>query len=209
MTSSRIHEALMQPKRKYGYPNQSRFLMFSSESESDFSQSSEEEAQVVKMSVAEAKEKITQYKEEFFSTRNLEEAEVYFVEFPAIHHYLLVDDLVYSSVESTEADARLAGDLFSRAALNGLCSPAAFQEGLALTAEFLDDIAIDAPSAPDLLAIMMTFGPQSTFSSGKKDKRESIQRTNSSSQNMFSMLQNSEASAEPSAPKGMPHDLFA
>ena len=52
----------------------------------------------------------------------------------------------------------------------------------------------------------LTFGPQSNIYSGKKDKRESIQRTNSSSSNMFSMLQSSENPAEPAAvaAKGKP-----
>ncbi|KAK0226381.1 ARM repeat-containing protein [Armillaria fumosa] len=36
----------------------------------------------------------------------------------------------------------------------------------------------------------LTFGPQSSIYAGKKDKRESVQRSNSSSQNMFSMLNN-------------------
>ncbi|KAK0494867.1 armadillo-type protein [Armillaria luteobubalina] len=43
-----------------------------------------------------------------------------------------------------------------------------------------------------------TFGPQSSIYAGKKDKRESVQRLNSSSQNMFSMLNNySTAEATP------------
>jgi translation initiation factor 4G len=36
-----------------------------------------------------------------------------------------------------------------------LCSPESFQEGFIPTAEILDDIAIDAPKAFDLMAIMM------------------------------------------------------
>ncbi len=44
----------------------------------------------------------------------------------------------------------------------------------------------------------LTFGPSSSIYAGKKDKRESFQRTNSSSQNMFSMLNNdSTAEATP------------
>ncbi|KAK0454526.1 hypothetical protein EV421DRAFT_422018 [Armillaria borealis] len=48
----------------------------------------------------------------------------------------------------------------------------------------------------------LTFGPQSSIYAGKKDnKRESVQRTNSSSQNMFSML-NNDSTAE-ATPKEM------
>ncbi|PBK86906.1 ARM repeat-containing protein [Armillaria gallica] len=44
----------------------------------------------------------------------------------------------------------------------------------------------------------LTFGPSSSIYAGKKDKRESFQRTNPSSQNMFSMLNNdSTAEATP------------
>jgi translation initiation factor 4G len=43
-------------------------------------------------------------------------------------------------------------------------------------------------------ALPTTFGPGSVFA-GKKDKRESLSRTNSSS-NMFSMLQNAESGAD-------------
>ena len=46
----------------------------------------------------------------------------------------------------------------------------------------------------------LTFGPQSSIYAGKKDKRESVQRSNSSSQNMFSML-NNDSNAE-ATPKG-------
>ncbi|KAK0226366.1 hypothetical protein IW262DRAFT_1361563 [Armillaria fumosa] len=47
----------------------------------------------------------------------------------------------------------------------------------------------------------LTFGPQSSIYAGKKDKRESVQRSNSSSQNMFSML-NNDSTAE-ATPKEM------
>lgn len=43
-------------------------------------------------------------------------------------------------------------------------------------------------------ALPTTFGPGSVFA-GKKDKRESLSRTSSSS-NMFSMLQNAESGAD-------------
>ncbi len=46
----------------------------------------------------------------------------------------------------------------------------------------------------------LTFGPQSSIYAGKQDKRESVQRSNSSSQGMFSMLNND--SAAEATPKG-------
>ncbi|KAK0212418.1 hypothetical protein DFS33DRAFT_25830 [Desarmillaria ectypa] len=47
----------------------------------------------------------------------------------------------------------------------------------------------------------LTFGPQSSIYAGKKEKRESVQRTNSS-QNMFSML-NTDSATEAATPKEM------
>ncbi len=46
-------------------------------------------------------------------------------------------------------------DFFARASSKSLCASAAFEQGIASVAEFLDDIAIDAPKAPKLLAIMI------------------------------------------------------
>ncbi|KZT05331.1 uncharacterized protein LAESUDRAFT_813465 [Laetiporus sulphureus 93-53] len=57
--------------------------------------------------------------------------------------------------DSKEADAQLVADFFSRALSKNLCSPQAFEDGFAPAAEILDDIAIDAPKAFNLMAIMM------------------------------------------------------
>ena len=59
------------------------------------------------------------------------------------------------AIESKEADAQLVADLLERGRSKGMCSPAALEEGFMPTAELLDDIAIDAPKAFDLMAIMM------------------------------------------------------
>ncbi|KAJ3797160.1 ARM repeat-containing protein [Lentinula aff. detonsa] len=107
------------------------------------------------ISEAEAKKKISEDVKEFFGVRNIDEAEVYFEKLPSHHHHSLVDKLITHATESKEADARLVGDLFQRVTLNKLCSPSAFEEGFLGVAEFLDDIAIDAPKATDLLAIMI------------------------------------------------------
>jgi translation initiation factor 4G len=106
------------------------------------------------MSEADAK-RIEKDSEEFFSVRNLEEAEVYFTNLTDKHRFRLVDKLVTIAIESKEVDAQLVGDLFRHAASKDLCSPASFEDGLLPTAEILDDIAIDAPKAFDLMAIMM------------------------------------------------------
>lgn len=117
--------------------------------------SEEDEAEEAGMSEADAKKKIDEDSKEFFSVRNLEEAEVYFTNLTFEHRFRLVDKLVTSAIESKEADAQLVADLFSRAVSKDLCSMATLEEGFLPTAEILDDIAIDAPKAFNLMAIMM------------------------------------------------------
>lgn len=51
--------------------------------------------------------------------------------------------------------AQLVADFFERAVTKELCTPSSFDEGFLLVAEFLDDIAIDAPKAFNLMAIML------------------------------------------------------
>ncbi|KAG1718158.1 hypothetical protein EDB19DRAFT_1921210 [Suillus lakei] len=92
---------------------------------------------------------------EFFAVRNLEEADVYFTNLPDEHRFRLVDKLVASALESKEMDARLVGDFFAQATSNGQCTLEVFEEGFMPMAEFLDDIAIDAPKAFDYMAIML------------------------------------------------------
>ncbi|KAJ3737527.1 hypothetical protein DFJ43DRAFT_1148650 [Lentinula guzmanii] len=107
------------------------------------------------ISEEEVTKKISEDVKEFFGVRNIDEAEVYFEKLPSHHHHSLVDKLITHATESKEADARLVGDLFQRVTSKKLCSPSAFEEGFLGIAEFLDDIAIDAPKATDLLAIMI------------------------------------------------------
>lgn len=107
------------------------------------------------MSEEQAKKKIDNDVKEFFAIRNLDEAEEYFKTLPASLRHLLVDRLVTSAIESKEADAKLVAEFFERAAQKNLCSPEAFEKGLLPTAEILDDIAIDAPKAFDLMAIII------------------------------------------------------
>ncbi|KAL1938534.1 hypothetical protein VTO73DRAFT_11557 [Trametes versicolor] len=107
------------------------------------------------MSVEEANTQISEDLKEFFSIRDLNEADVYFTKLPAEHRHLLVDKLVTRAVESKEADAQLVADLFDRAHSKNLVSSASYEEGFNPVAETIDDIAIDAPKALNLFAIMM------------------------------------------------------
>ncbi|KDQ50870.1 hypothetical protein JAAARDRAFT_41657 [Jaapia argillacea MUCL 33604] len=107
------------------------------------------------MTEDEAQAKIAEDSKEFFAIRDLGEAEDYFTKLPMSHRFRLVDALVMKAIESKEADAKLVGDLFAIAVSKGLCTADAFEEGFIPVAELLDDIAIDAPKAFNLMAIMM------------------------------------------------------
>ncbi|EPT00347.1 hypothetical protein FOMPIDRAFT_1163031 [Fomitopsis schrenkii] len=122
---------------------------------SDAGHSDDEDSHAPPMSEAEAKTRVGEDSKEFFSIRDLDEAEVYFMKLPSKYRWLLVDKLVASAIESKEADAQLVGDFFSQAALKNICSPDHLEKGFVCTAEILDDIAIDAPKAFSLMAIMM------------------------------------------------------
>jgi translation initiation factor 4G len=63
--------------------------------------------------------------------------------------------MVSKAIESKEADGKLVADAFARAAEKKLCSISAFEEGFLPVAELLDDIAIDAPKAFQIMATMM------------------------------------------------------
>jgi len=107
------------------------------------------------MSEAEADKKIAEDIKEFFSVWNIGESEDYFTKLPSEHHHRLVDKMVSKAIESKEADGRLVADAFARAAEKGLCSIFAFKKGFLPVAELLDDIAIDAPKAFQIMATMM------------------------------------------------------
>ncbi|KAM6502560.1 Armadillo-type fold [Amanita muscaria] len=117
--------------------------------------SSEEASPVSALTEEAADAKISEDVKEFFSIRNLDEAEVYFTALPSQHHHRLVNKLVSSAVESKERDAVLVADLFKRANSKELCSSDALEEGLTPTAEIIEDIAIDAPKAWSLFATMV------------------------------------------------------
>ena len=114
---------------------------------------SDETPQVI--SEGEANKKIAEDIKEFFLIRNIDESEDYFTKLLPEHHHLLVDKMVSKAIESKEADGKLVADAFSRAAEKNLCSISAFEEGFLPVAELLDDIAIDAPKAFQIMATMM------------------------------------------------------
>jgi translation initiation factor 4G len=107
------------------------------------------------MSEDEASKRIVEDIREFFSIRNIDESEEYFARLPSEYHHRLVDKMVSRAIESKEADGKLVADAFARAAEKNLCSISAFEEGFLPIAELLDDIAIDAPKALQLMATMI------------------------------------------------------
>ncbi|EPT00370.1 hypothetical protein FOMPIDRAFT_1049691 [Fomitopsis schrenkii] len=123
---------------------------------SDAGHSDDEESGAPTMSEVEAKARVGGDSEDFFSIRDLGEAELYFTELPSEHRWLFVDKLVTSAIESKEADAQLVGDFFSQAVSRNHCSQDHFEKGFAPTVEILDDIAIDTPKAFSLMAIMIS-----------------------------------------------------
>jgi translation initiation factor 4G len=107
------------------------------------------------MTEEEATKKIGEDSKEFFAVRNLEEADVYFSALPAVHHHRLVEKLVSTAVESKETNAQLVADFFAQVVSKEQCSVEAFEEGFGPLVEILEDIAIDAPKAPNTMALMM------------------------------------------------------
>lgn len=105
------------------------------------------------MSEAKVKARVEEDLKEFFTSRDLDEAEHYFTELLTEHRHLLVDKLIAKTVESKEADAELVARLFRRIVSRDICSPAEFEQGFTPTAEMIDDIAIDAPKAMDVLCL--------------------------------------------------------
>lgn len=140
------------PKEE-GAPTASASGEAGSESGSD----AEEEAAApsVEMSDADANKKIDEDIKELFAVRNLDEAEVYFTGLPAKHHSRLIDKIVTKAVESKATDAELVASFFERASSKELASSSSFESGFESIAEFIFDIAVDAPMAPKLFAQMV------------------------------------------------------
>ncbi|KAH8103266.1 armadillo-type protein [Cristinia sonorae] len=107
------------------------------------------------MSEEEVKQRINEDSKEFFSIRDLYEADVYFIKLPVEHRHKLVDKLISVAIESKATDAELVANFFTRAASKNYCSPSTFEEGFAPISELLDDIVYDSPKAFSLYAMMM------------------------------------------------------
>ena len=107
------------------------------------------------MSEADADQKIAEDIKEFFSVRNIGESEDYFTKLPSEYHHCLVDKMVSKAIESKEADGRLVADAFARAAEKRLRSIFTFEKGFLPVAKLLNDVAIDAPKAFQIMATMM------------------------------------------------------
>ena len=73
--------------------------------EASADQSEDGEHEDTSMSEAEARKKIDEVSKEFFSVRNLEEADRYFKKLISEQHFCLVDKLLNAAIESKEADA--------------------------------------------------------------------------------------------------------
>ncbi|KAI6046364.1 hypothetical protein EDC04DRAFT_2630283, partial [Pisolithus marmoratus] len=92
---------------------------------------------------------------EFFSIRDLDEADEYFTALTEEHRFRLVGKLVSLALDSKESDARLVAVFFSRSSSQCECSSDAFEAGFTPMVELLDDIAIDAPKAFEYMAVML------------------------------------------------------
>jgi len=107
------------------------------------------------MSEGEANKKIAGDIKELFAICDIDESEYYFTNLPPEHHHRLVEEMVSKAVASKETDGKLVADAFARAVEKGLCSISAFEEGFLPVAELLDDIAIDAPKAIQIMATVI------------------------------------------------------
>ncbi|KAL0565162.1 hypothetical protein V5O48_016868 [Marasmius crinis-equi] len=120
--------------------------------ESDSEGTSGEQAE---MSEAKARKKIEEDLKEFFASRNLDRAELYFQDLPSQHHGRLVDSLVFFALESKKSDAQLVSDLLRRVSWKSLASSAALEEAFSSLSGLLDAIVEDTPEALNLFALMM------------------------------------------------------
>lgn len=87
----------------------------------------------IMMTEAEIIERIDEDSKEFFTLRNLDKAERFFLFVPSQYHFRFVNKLVSSVIDSNskETDAQLVADFFARATSKNLCSASAFEDGFA------------------------------------------------------------------------------
>ena len=116
------------------------------------------------MTENQAKAKVDEDLKELLSVRDIRESESYFSSLPSQYRHILVDKIFSKVLDSKEADIKLAADVFARAVEKAVCSQEEFEQGLAPTMEFLDDICVDAPAAYSVAARLLkaTALPQSS-----------------------------------------------
>ncbi|KAG8923092.1 hypothetical protein FRC00_006638 [Tulasnella sp. 408] len=114
----------------------------------------------------ELKAKVEEDVKEFFNIRDVREGEKRFAELPDEHKSRLVDKLASKALELQESDVKLVAELFERVASKG-CPPSAFEDGLAVIIEFLDDMVIDVPQVYAFMARLLRGArlPQETVDS--------------------------------------------
>ncbi|KZT72291.1 hypothetical protein DAEQUDRAFT_755150 [Daedalea quercina L-15889] len=93
--------------------------------------------------------------EQFFKVRDLDMGETGLRGLPSAHRWRLVSNLVLFATLSGTKDARLVGNLLSRAAEKGLCSPEAFELAFSPVMDGLDVFTSHNPTAFILIAIML------------------------------------------------------
>ncbi|KAK0463077.1 P-loop containing nucleoside triphosphate hydrolase protein [Desarmillaria tabescens] len=113
------------------------------------------EAKTSQMSLVDAKKNIEWGVDELFVTRTLAKAEEYFSLLPSKFHCLFVEKLVLKAAKSKRADAHLVAKLFAHVSSKHLSSCKAFEKGFSRVAKHSDDIVIDHPMAPELMALMI------------------------------------------------------
>ena len=97
----------------------------------------------IMMTEAEIIKRIDEDSKEFFTLRNLDRAERFFLFVPSQYHFRFVNKLVSSVIDSNskETDAQLVADFFARATSKNLCSASAFEDGFAALTKLIELMA--------------------------------------------------------------------
>jgi len=127
----------------------------------------EKKTPVVAMTTAQADARIEEDVKEFWSLRDVDEAQHYFEALPAEHQSRLVSKLVTTAMDKKEVDVILTASVFAKAADARICSEEGFEEGLLPMVEIVDDLSIDVPKAYSFVARLLRGCklPQSTIDS--------------------------------------------
>ena len=88
------------------------------------------------------------------SPHDIDKALSVFTTLPPGHHSRLIDKLVSSVIELTQAEAQIVAYFFYCTRMKNLCSGAAFNTGFSLTASALEDIGVNYQKALILFVTM-------------------------------------------------------